>query len=220
MSWSTLRPMADHLELPRPLCLLRTVGWSVLESLGLPLAAYLVGAWLAGRNVGLVASVAVIWLTALGRKVVSGSVPGLLVISAMVLTIQTVAAIATGDLWIFLLHFPMGNLALCVLFALGARGPNPLCAKLAAEVISLRHPGHLPGLNRFFQRVTLVWAGIFLLLGATLGALLATQTVPRFLELSTVATVALLAAGAVGCALWFRIVLRRLGIGLRFAPAA
>jgi uncharacterized membrane protein len=114
----------------------------------------------------------------------------------------------------------MGNLALCVLFALGARGPNPLCAKLAAEVISLRHPGHLPGLNRFFQRVTLVWAGIFLLLGATLGALLATQSVPRFLELSTVATVALLAAGAVGCALWFRIVLRRLGIGLRFVPAA
>lgn len=220
MSWSTLRPMADHLELPRPLCLLRTVGWSVLESLGLPLAAYLVGAWLAGRNVGLVASVAVIWLTAIGRKVVSGSVPGLLVISAMVLTIQTVAAIATGDLWIFLLHFPMGNLALCVLFALGARGPNPLCAKLAAEVISLRHPGHLPGLNRFFQRVTLVWAGIFLLLGATLGALLATQSVPRFLELSTVATVALLAAWAVGCALWFRIVLRRLGIGLRFVPAA
>ena len=124
MSWSTLRPMADHLELPRPLCLLRTVGWSVLESLGLPLAAYLVGAWLAGRNVGLVASVAVIWLTAIGREdMVSGSVPGLLVISAMVLTIQTVAAIATGDLWIFLLHFPMGNLALCVLFALGARGP-------------------------------------------------------------------------------------------------
>jgi hypothetical protein len=212
--------MADHLELPRPLCLLRTVGWNVMESLGLPLVAYVVGAWLAGRNVGLVASVAAIWLTAIVRKVVTGSVPGLLVISAVVLTIQTVAAIATGDLWIFLLHFPMGNLALCVLFALGARGPNPLCAKLAAEVIALRQPGHhLPGLHRFFQRVTLVWAAIFLLLGATLGALLATQSVPRFLELSTVATVAMLAVGAAGCALWFRVVLRRLGLGLRFAPA-
>lgn len=219
MSWSTLSPMADHLELPRPLCLLRTVGWNVMESLGLPLVAYVAGAWLAGRNVGLVASVAAIWLTAIARKVVTGSVPGLLVISALVLTIQTVAAIATGDLWIFLLHFPVGNLALCVLFALGARGPNPLCAKLAAEVIALRHPGHLPGLHRFFQRVTLVWAAIFLLLGATLGALLATQSVPRFLELSTVATVAMLAVGAAGCALWFRVVLRRLGLGLRFAPA-
>jgi hypothetical protein len=212
--------MAEHLELPRPLCLLRTVGWNITESLGLPLVAYLAGAWLAGRNVGLLASVAAIWLTAIVRKVVTGSVPGLLVISALVLTIQTVAAIATGDLWIFLLHFPMGNLALCVLFALGARGPNPLCAKLAAEVIALRQPGrHLPGLHSFFQRVTLAWAGIFLLLGATLGALLATQSVPRFLELSTVATVALLAAGAAGCMLWFRIVLRRLGLGLRFAPA-
>ncbi len=172
-----------------------------------------------GGNVGLLASVGAIWLTAIVRKVVTGSLPGLLAISAVVLTIQTVAAIATGDLWIFLLHFPMGNLALCVLFALGARGPNPLCAKLAAEVIALRHPGHLPGLNRFFQRVTLVWAAIFLLLGATLGALLATQSVPRFLELSTVATVAMLAVGAAGCALWFRVVLRRLGLGLRFAPA-
>ncbi len=218
MSWSTLRAMADHLELPRPLCLLRTVGWSVMESLGLPLAAYLVGAWLAGRNAGLLASVVAIWLTAIARKVVTGSVPGLLVISAVVLTIQTVAAVATGDLWIFLLHFPMGNLALCVLFALGARGPNPLCAKLAAEVIALR-AGHLPGLHRFFQRVTLVWAAIFLLLGATLGALLATQSVPAFLELSTVATVGLLGAGAAGCALWFRVVLRKLGLGLRFAPA-
>ena len=66
--------------------------------------------------------------------------------------------------------------------------------------------------------MTLVWAGIFLLLGATLGALLATQSVPRFLELSTVATVALLAAGAVGCALWFRIVLRRSVSGCASCP--
>ncbi len=212
--------MAEHLELPRPLRLLRTVGWNIAESLGLPIAAYLAGAWLAGRNAGLVAGVAAIWLTAIARKLVTGSVPGLLIISAVVLTIQTAAAIATGNLWIFLLHFPVGNLILGVLFAVTARGPNPLCAKLAAEVIALRQPGrHLPGLHRFFQHATLVWAGIFALLAATLGALLMTQSVASFLELSTVATVALLAAGVGGSVVWFRFVLRRLGLGLRFAPA-
>ncbi|MGP7999953.1 MAG: hypothetical protein ACLPKI_21960 [Streptosporangiaceae bacterium] len=212
--------MAEHLELPRPLCLLRTVGWSVMESLGLPIAAYVLGAWLAGRTAGLLAGLVAIWLTAIVRKLVTGSVPGLLILSAVVLTIQTVAAIATGNLWIFLLHFPMGNLCLCVLFAVTARGPNPLCAKLAAEVISLRQPARLvPGLHRFFQHATLVWAGIFALLAATLGVLLATESVRTFLELSTVATVVLLGAGAGGCALWFRFVLRRLGLGLRFAAA-
>jgi uncharacterized membrane protein len=211
--------MTDHLELPRPLCLIRTVGWNVAESLALPIAAYAGGAWLGGRNAGLLAGLAAIWLTAVVRKIVTGTVPGLLMISAIVLTIQTAAAIATGNLWIFLLHFPMGNLCLCVLFACTARGPNPLCAKLAAEVIALRQPARLPGLQRFFQHATWVWAGIFLVLGATLGVLLATVSVPRFLEMSTVATVVLLAAGAGGCVLWFRVVLRRLGLGLRFTPA-
>jgi hypothetical protein len=31
--------MAEHLELPRPLRLLRTVAWSLSESMGIPLAA-------------------------------------------------------------------------------------------------------------------------------------------------------------------------------------
>ena len=38
-------------------------------------AAYLVAAWIDGRNAGLVAGLAVIWLTAVIRKVATGSVP-------------------------------------------------------------------------------------------------------------------------------------------------
>jgi hypothetical protein len=40
--------MAEDLEVPRPLRLLLTAGWSVTESVGLPVAAYLVAAWLDG----------------------------------------------------------------------------------------------------------------------------------------------------------------------------
>ena len=59
---------------------------------------------------------AAIWLTAIIRKVATGAVPGLVAISLIVLTVQTLAAIITGNLWIFLLHFPLANLALYVLF--------------------------------------------------------------------------------------------------------
>ncbi len=42
-----------HLELPRPLRLLRTIAWSLTESGGLPAAAWALAAWLGGRDAGL-----------------------------------------------------------------------------------------------------------------------------------------------------------------------
>ena len=168
----------------------------------------------------MLAGLAVVWITAAVRKIRSGSVPSLLIISAILLTLQTAVAIGTGQLWIFLLHFPAGNLALCILFARTASGPNPLIARLAAEVVALRQPAtpH-PGLHRFFQGATWLWAAIFLLLAIILALLLATESTASFLLISTVATVALIVAGAAVSALWLRVVLRKHGLGFRFAAA-
>src|SRR5260370_33395039 len=95
---------------------------------------------------------------------------------------------ATGELWIFLLQFPLANLAMSFLFARTARGPNPLVARLAAEVVALRQPAtHHPGLHRFFQGATWLWAGIFGLLTAGLAVLMLTEPVSVCLMRSTVA---------------------------------
>jgi hypothetical protein len=208
------------LELPRPLRLLVTAGWNLTESIGLPLAAYAIAAWFYGRDAGLVAGLSAIWLTALFRKIATGSVPGLLTISAVVLTLQTAVVLASGELWLFLLQVPLANFAMCVLFARTAGGPDPLIARLAAEVVALRQPGaRHPGLHRFFQRATWLWAGIFLLLTGGLALLMVTAPASVFLMLSTVATVALVVAGAGASTVWFLWVLRRLGLRLRFATA-
>lgn len=211
---------AEDLELPRPLRLLVTAGWSLAESAGLPVAAYLVAAWLDGRDAGLVTGLAVIWMTAVIRKVATGSVPGLLTISALVLTVQTGLVLATGELWLFLLQFPLANLCMCLLFARTAGGTDPLVARLAAEVVALRQPAtHYPGLHRFFQGATWLWAGIFLLLAAALAILMFAEPASVFLLISTVATIVLVVTGTGVSTLWFLSVLRRLGLRLRFAPA-
>jgi hypothetical protein len=212
--------MPDQLELPRPLRLLRTATWSLAESLGLPVGAYVAGAALGGRDAGLVAALAAIWATAAVRKVVTGSVPSLLTISAVVLTLQTAVAIGTGELWIFLLQFPLANLCMCVLFARTARGPDPIIARLAAEVVALRLPAnrHL-GLHRFFQAATWLWAGIFLMLTASLAVLMVTEPAGLFLMLSTVVTAGLVAAGAGASTVWFVSAIRRMGLSVHFAPA-
>jgi hypothetical protein len=212
--------MTECLELPRPLLLLRTAGWNAAEAFGLPVGAYAVAAWLGGRNAGLWAMLGAIWFTAGIRRLATGSVPSLVLISMVVLTVQTVVSVATGNLWIFLLHFPLANLGLCILFARTARGHSPIAARLAAEVVGLRCPAvHQPRLHPFFQHVTLLWAGVFLLLAVSLGALLATIPVATYVPVWAAATVTLIVAGIAASTLWLRAVLRRHSIGFRFAPA-
>jgi hypothetical protein len=212
--------MAGYLEVPRPLRLILTAGWNLTESVGLPVAAYALAAWLDGRDAGLIAGLAAIWLTAIIRKVATRCVPSLLTISAVVLTLQTAVVLATGELWLFLLQVPLANLCMCVLFARTARGPNPLVARLAAEVVALRQPDtHHPGLHRFFQGATWLWAAIFLLLAAGLAVMMVTESTKVFLMLSTAATIALVIAGTAASTLWFLSALRRLGLKLRFTPA-
>ena len=170
-------PRPEHLELPRPGRLMLTAGWNLAESLGLPVAGYLLGAELAGRDAGMVMAAATVWLAAAVRWAVTRSVPGLLVISALVLTLQAAAVLATGSMLLFLLQFPLGNLALCVLFGRTAPTRKPLVAQLAGEVVALRYPARHPGLHRFFQGATWLWAGIFAVSTAGLAAALAIEPV-------------------------------------------
>jgi hypothetical protein len=210
--------VGQDLELPPPLSLLRTTSLNLIESIGFPIAALVIGAYLGGRNVGLLAGLGATWLTALIRKVVTGTVPGLVMIMVIILSLQTALAIGTGDLWIFLLHFPLANLVLCALFARTAPTDKPLAEKLAGEVISLKQPTVRQAcLHRFFQGATWLWAAVFLVLGGCMGALLATQTTATFLVYSVVATAALIVLGIIASTLWLRAVLRRHQLGVRFA---
>jgi hypothetical protein len=210
--------MSEVLQLPRPWRLLRTSAWSLAEAAGLPLGAYLAGNALAGRDAGLLAGLAVAWLIVAARKVVTGQVPGLVMISALVLSVQTVLVFATGQTWIYLLQFPIAKLILALLFARSAPTEHPLISRLATEVVSLRHgaAGH-PGLQRFFQRATWLWAAIFGLLAIVFAALVATQPIAFFLLASTAIMIFVILSGAGASTLWFFRVLRRHDLRLTFA---
>jgi hypothetical protein len=208
------------LEMPRPWRLILTAGWNLAESLGLPAAGYLVGAALGGQAAGMVAATGVVWLTVAVRKVATRSVPGLLAISALVLTLQTALVIATGSTLVFLLQFPLANLALCVLFARTAPTRTPLVAQLATEVVGLRQPSSRhPGMDRFFQEATWLWAAIFAASAAGLAAAIAIASAEVVELLTTAVTVGGVAAGAFLSALWFIRVLHRFGLHVRFIQA-
>ena len=213
-------PVPGDLELPAPARLALTAGWNLAESLGLPLVAYAAGNWLGGQGLGMAAAAGMVWFTAAARKVLAGSIPRLLVVSGLVLTLQAALVLATGSVLLFLLQFPLANLALCVLFARTAPTGKPLVAQLAAEVVALRSPSAAhPGLDRFFRGVTWLWAGIFAASTVGLVILLVVEPVPVFLLFTTVVTVAGVAAGTVTSVLWFIRMLRRCGLRVRFGHA-
>ena len=209
-----------HLELPRPRRLLRAAVWNVAESVGLPFGVYVVVTDVVSPDAGLLAGTAVVWLLIAIRKIASGSVSSLLMISALVLTTQTAIALSTGYMWMFQLQFPLANLAMCVVFARTAPTRKPLVAQLAADVVELKQPEtHHPGLHRFFQGATWFWAGLFGLLTLGMAVMMVTEPFRLFMLLSSAVTAGLTVVGAAVCVVWFLAVLRRLGLRLRFSGA-
>ncbi len=209
-----------HLELPRPTRLVLAVVLSLGESLGLPAVGYLTGMLLGGQNAAMLMATAVVWLTVGARRVVTRTVPGLLIISALVLTLQTAVVVGTGSQLFFLLQFPLANLALCVLFARTAPTTKPLVARLAAEVVAFRQPGagHA-GLDAFFRDATWLWAGIFAATTVGLAVLMVSESASVFLVLTAAVTVGGVVVGIALSVLWFIRALRRSGLGVRLAQS-
>jgi hypothetical protein len=195
-----------------------SVTLSLVESLGLPAAGYLTGMLLGGQNAAMLTATAVLWLTVAVRKLATRTVPGLLIISALVLTLQTAVVVGTGSELFFLLQFPLANLALCVLFARTAPTSKPLVARLAAEVVALRQPsaGHA-GLDAFFRDATWLWAGVFAGMTAGLAVLMVSESAGRFLMLTTAVTGIGVVVGIALSVAWFIRALRRSGLRVRLA---
>ena len=78
---------------------------------------------------------------------------------------------------------------------------------------------HHPGLHRFFQGGSWLWAGVFGLTAACLAVLMVSEPLDVFLKLLTVATIGLIVAGAGVSVLWLGLVLRRQKLTFGFAAA-
>jgi hypothetical protein len=213
-------PHDTQLELPRPGRLALSVLLSLGESLGLPAAGYLIGMLLGGQSAAMLAATAVVWLTVVARKLVTRAVPGLLIISALVLTLQAAVVVGTGSQLFFLLQFPLANLALCVLFARTAPTSKPLVARLAAEVVAFRQPGagHA-GLDTFFRDATWLWAGIFAATTVGLAVLMVSESASMFLVLTAAVTAGGVVVGIALSVAWFIRALRRSGLHVRLGQA-
>jgi intracellular septation protein A len=210
--------MTEHrmtIHLPPIREMVRQAGRPLLESTLIPLGLF----WAlshVGLNAGMIAALAWAGLAIVRRLVRRQKLPTVLLITTGLLLVRTVVGLETGSAFLYFLQPSAQNFVFAFVLLLTIGLDRPLLAKLADDFCALpedmtRHPG----IKRFFKRVSLLWALVFLINGVTTIVVLATQTVGNYLLVSTAGSYSVVAIG-IGLSLWwFRRSLAGHGIGLR-----
>ncbi|RJQ86255.1 VC0807 family protein [Amycolatopsis panacis] len=217
--------MRHHLTIDLPSFRNLVVGGGrhLLESTLVPAGLFYLLLTLVSFDSGVIAALCWSVTVLTTRLVLRKPVPTVLLLTTGLLVARTVLGLATGSTFLYFLQPTLQNFVVACLFLVSAPFNKPLLARLAGEFCSLPDTlsGH-PGMRRFFQRLSLLWALVFAVNGGVTLLLLAKATVGDFLMVSTAGSYSLVGLTILGSLWWFRRSLRSAGIVLRMGrrPAA
>ena len=188
--------------IPRLAALARHATPHVLEATLIPLALFYGGLQLLGLWAALLA--ALIWsYTSLLRRIVTRKpVPGMLVLGIVGLTARTGLALVTGSAFLYFLQPTLGTVLVASVFVGSVLLGRPLAMRLAVDFMPL--PEALLAhhrVRRFFLRISLLWAAVFMANAGISLWLLVSQSLATFLWTRTVASV-VLTGGAIAISTW------------------
>jgi len=187
----------------------------LVEATFIPLILFYAFLWTAGVWGALVA--ALVWsYTAVIRRAVTGKrIPGILVLGTIGITARTIAAFASGSTFIYFLQPSLTTVVIAGAFLLSVPAGRPLAERLAHDFVPLEPEVLcLPGVQRVFIRITLLWAFVNLANAAVSIALLMSQDVGTFVALKTIGGMVLVGAAVGASTIWFKQALRNHNISV------
>ena len=166
---------------PQLRCVLRRVGLSLLIACVVPAIVFYslfvtFGIWTA-----IVACLCWSYGAIAVRALTGRRTSGMLLLTAGVLTLRTLVALAAQSTFIYFLQPVLTDLLLGTTFLVSALTARPLVARLAGDFYPLTDDLHArPGIQRLFRRLTLVWAAALLAKAAVVFVLLESQPLATF----------------------------------------
>lgn len=195
---------------------LRRAVRNLLETVLVPLGLFYLLLTLTGLTGGLFAALG--WgLAAVAWRLVRRSpVPALLLLTVGMLVLRTAIGYTTGSVVMYFLAPTLQNFLIAFLLLVSIPFNRPVLARLADDFCAfpVALTGH-PGVRRFFRRVSLLWALVFIANGVATLWMLARATLEEFLLVTTVGKFGLVALAAVASLVWFRRALGGEGVALR-----
>jgi len=207
--------MPARVEIPRLRTMARHALPHLVEATFIPLILFYAFLWTAGVWGALVA--ALVWsYTALIRRAVTGKrIPGILVLGTIGITARTIAAFASGSTFIYFLQPSLTTVVIAGAFLLSVPAGRPLAERLAHDFVPLEPEVlGLPGVQRVFIRITLLWAFVNLANAAVSITLLMSQDVGTFVALKTIGGMVLVGAAVGASTIWFKQALRNHNISV------
>lgn len=215
-----MNPRAQVIHLGALSGQLRQAARHLFEVVLAPLGLFWLMLSLTNLTGGLLAALSWALGALLCRLLTRSPVPAVLWLTTGLLVIRTAIGYATGSTFLYFLQPTLQNfvIAFVLLATVGLR--RPLIARLADDFCAF--PAALTSnlrVQRFFRRVSLLWALVFLTNGAATLWVLARATLNHFLMITTAGSFTLVGVAATVSLLWFRRELRGEGIRLRFGVA-
>ncbi len=193
------------LPIPRLTALARHATPHLLEATLIPLGLFYGGLKLLGLWGALLAALIWSYTSLLRRLVTRRRVPGMLMLGIAGLTARTALALVTGSAFLYFLQPTVGTGLVASVFLGSVLLGRPLALRLAADFMPLPEAllAH-HGMRRFFLRVSLLWAAVFLANAGISLWLLVSQSLATFLWTRTVASLTLTCMAVAISTYWFR----------------
>lgn len=200
--------------------LLRQGAKHLLEATIVPLGLFYLLLILVGLDGGLIAALSWSLLALVRRAVLRRPIPAVLLLTTGLLIARTVLGLVTGSIFLYFLQPTLQNFLIAFVLVASLPFGRPFIAKLADDFCAFPTAfSEHPRVARFFRRVSLLWALVFLTNGVTTLWMLAKKTVGDFLMVSTAGSWSVVGVAIVVSLLWFRHELRGEGIVLRMGSA-
>ena len=214
--------MSQHVtvHLPALGAMLKHGGKHLVESTLVPLCLFYLVLSMVGLNGGLIAAVSWSVLALTRRIVLRRKIPAVLLLTTGLLIARTVIGFVTGSVFLYFLQPTLQNFLIAFVLLASLPFGRPFLAKLADDFCAFPTSfSEHPRVVRFFRRVSLLWALVFVTNGAATLFMLAKETVGDFLMVSTAGSYSVIGVAAIISLFWFRRALRGEGIVLRLGPA-
>src|SRR3954453_17269690 len=212
--------MPARVEIPRLRTMARHALPHLIEATIVPLALFYAFLWTAGVWGALIAALAWSYIAVIRRAVTGQRIPRILVLGTLGITARTVVSFASGSTFVYFLQPSLTTIVVAGAFLLSVPAGRPLAERLAHDFVPLDPEVlSLPGVQRVFIRITLLWAFVNLANAIVSITLLMSQDVGTFVAAKTPGGFLLVGRPIAPSTFWFKQALRNHNISVVATPA-
>ncbi len=192
-------------QLPRLRTMWRHAAPRVFEGCIAPVAVFLIALELLGVIGAIVAGLGLAYGLIAWRLATHRTIPGLLLIGALTLTVRSILALMTGSVLLYFLQPTLGTAVVGCAFLFSAGTSRPMVGKIARDFCTIPdHVAHTVPMKRFFRQITLLWAATEIVNSAIAVWLLLSQSVGTYVVTRTASSLGLTALAIGASVIWFQ----------------